>query len=120
MKTETKQNISVHNLSSILIASGSFWLFITNPYLLPSLYSVLILLAGLILGGFVFFSGSTGSTFFSFIKETKIELKKVVWPSNNDIVNTTIHVSVAVIAMATFLWGVDSAFRYLIKTIFLN
>lgn len=48
----------------------------------------------------------------SFIKETREELKKVSFPSRDDVRNTTIIVIVNVIFFAIFLFLVDQAWVY--------
>lgn len=62
----------------------------------------------------------TGSRLVKFIKETFIELKKVVWPTKRQVIVNTIIVIIASILMAVFITGVDSIFSYVDNRIFLN
>lgn len=48
-----------------------------------------------------------------FLKESREELKKVVWPSREEVLNSTIVVLVAVAIISVFLFGVDSVFEWL-------
>lgn len=52
-----------------------------------------------------------------FIQDTRGELKRVSWPSANDVKNTTIIVIVNVIFFALFLLLVDNAWYYVIHGI---
>jgi len=74
-----KSGYSINTILSIVILVASLAVFYLNPLALTSLlFKVLILVAGLVVAGLVFISGSEGKSFVSFMKETKIELKKVV------------------------------------------
>ena len=42
-----------------------------------------------------------------FLKESREELKKVVWPSREEVLNSTIVVMVAVIVLSLFLFSTD-------------
>jgi preprotein translocase subunit SecE len=56
----------------------------------------------LILAGFVFFKSPQGIRFNTFLKETKIELRKVVWPTKDETIKTTGMIMVAVVIVAIF------------------
>ena len=48
-----------------------------------------------------------GATFFRFLKESDIERRKVVWPTHQEAVQTSLMVIVVVIIISLFLAGVD-------------
>lgn len=50
----------------------------------------------------------------SFLKESKIELKKVIWPTRNETIRYTVVVIVISAALAIFLGILDIMFQYLI------
>ena len=50
-----------------------------------------------------------------FFKEVKIELKKVTWPTRQNVWRYTMVVIVFSLAVAAFLGGLDMFFGYLIK-----
>ncbi len=52
----------------------------------------------------------------TFIKEARIELKKVNWPTRKQTVNYTLIVIGISIAVALFLGGLDYLFENLLKT----
>ncbi|MDF1678150.1 MAG: preprotein translocase subunit SecE [Legionellaceae bacterium] len=58
-----------------------------------------------------------GQFVFSFVKEAKIELKKVVWPTRQETVQTTSIVMLMVGATGFVLWGVDSVMMWVIGKI---
>jgi preprotein translocase subunit SecE len=48
-----------------------------------------------------------GATFFRFLKEADIERRKVVWPTHQEAVQTSLMVIVVVIIISLFLAAVD-------------
>ncbi|WP_428086134.1 preprotein translocase subunit SecE [Candidatus Thioglobus sp.] len=101
---------------SILIAVASFAAFYLDPLgLITTLYKVLLLLVGIVFAGFIFFKTSQGKRLNVFIKETKIELRKVVWPTRPETFKTTGMIMVAVIVVAIFLWIVDTLFSWMVQ-----
>jgi preprotein translocase subunit SecE len=44
-----------------------------------------------------------------FLRDVRAEMKRVSWPSLNEVKNTTIITVVAVIFFAVYLWGIDHA-----------
>lgn len=55
--------------------------------------------------------GKEAATFF---KESRNEMRKVVWPSRQETVQTTLIVMVMVTITGFLLWGVDSGFMWLV------
>ncbi len=52
-----------------------------------------------------------------FIKESYIELRKVTWPSKQEVINYTITVIFISIAVAVFLGALDMGFSSVIERI---
>ncbi len=48
-----------------------------------------------------------GRTFIAFAKESRIEVRKVVWPTRQETTHTTLIVMAATVVMALILWGLD-------------
>jgi preprotein translocase subunit SecE len=55
--------------------------------------------------------------FINFLKETKAELKKVTWPSRNEVTSTTIVVIAATIFFGFYLFFMDIIFSWVISQI---
>ena len=115
VEAKTKES-SLGVYLSILIVIGSLVMFYLDPLgLITTLYKVLILLAGFVIAALIYFRTPQGKRLSSFIKETKIELRKVVWPTRDETVKTTGMIMVAVIIVAIFLWIVDSFFSWMVQ-----
>ena len=52
----------------------------------------------------------------TFLKEARIELKKVTWPTRNQTLRYTVAVIAMSLAVAAFLGGLDAAFQFLLNT----
>ena len=54
-----------------------------------------------------------------FLREVKVELKKVTWPTKKQLIAYTVVVFLTVFMIATLIWVIDSffsvAFRWLLK-----
>ena len=71
------------------------------------LYRVLGLVGLVIVAAGIAFTTSTGHAILSFGREARTEVRKVVWPTRQETVQTTLMVVVAVIILGIFLWLVD-------------
>lgn len=51
---------------------------------------------------------SQGKQFWQFARDSRMELRKVVWPTRQETMQTTLLVLVMVVVVALVLWGIDS------------
>ncbi len=81
------------------------------------LYRVLGLLVFVIVALGVVYTTRLGQSVVGFGRESRAEVRKVVWPTRQETVQTTMMVIVAVIIIGIFLWLIDmvlvSAVQYL-------
>ena len=99
----------------LLVATG----VIGNNYfsaesLLYRLIAVLVL-AGL--AGFFALKTAKGKAFFVLAKEAKTEIRRVVWPTRQETMQTTLIVLAVVIFMSLVLWGVDSLLGWIVSAV---
>jgi preprotein translocase subunit SecE len=71
------------------------------------LLRVLGLVAGLVAGIVIAFQSSQGRELWQFIQGSQVEIRKVVWPTQQETINTTLVVIVFTIVMAAFFFLVD-------------
>ena len=95
---------------AIVIATLIFYYL--NPLAFNSLTKVLITLVLFGVAGTVFIKSNQGDRFLHFLKETRIELRKVVWPTRQETIKTTGIIMIAVIIVAIFLWIIDAFFTW--------
>ena len=64
---------------------------------------------------FVALQTSKGKSFWSLLKEARIEIRKVVWPNRTETTQTTLIVVAVVLVMALILWGLDTLLGWIIS-----
>jgi preprotein translocase subunit SecE len=63
--------------------------------------------AGLVLAGLVVNFSRYGAEFRRFLELSRIELRKIVWPTRDETIKVTIAVFVFVIVAGLFFWALD-------------
>lgn len=71
------------------------------------LYRAITAVVVVVIAGFIAASTLKGSAFLSFAKESRTEVRKVVWPTRQEANQTTLIVLAATLVMALILWGLD-------------
>jgi len=117
--TETSES-GVLDILKLLIAAGVLvgGLFAYYYYLAWSLpIRVLIVLGGLAAGIAIALTSTQGQRLWAFIQGSRIEIRKVVWPTKQETTQTAIAVFVFTLIMALFFWGLDSFLLWLTRTL---
>ena len=78
------------------------------------LYRVLALVGLAIVAALVALPTDRGRRFATLLKEARVEIRKVVWPTRPELVQTTAIVVVFVLVVALLLWGMDSLISWLV------
>ena len=81
------------------------------------LYRVLALLVLAVVAGFIALQTTQGAAFWDLDKGSRTEIRKVVWPTRQETVQTTVIVVGFVIVVALILWGLDSLLGWLVSLI---
>jgi len=102
---------------AILILVAGLALYYLNPLGFNALTKVLVMLVVISIAVTVFVKSDQGDRFVHFLKETRIELRKVVWPTREETIKTTGIIMVAVVIVAIFLWIVDAFFTWGVQSI---
>ncbi len=58
-----------------------------------------------------------GAAVLSLLKEARMEIRRVVWPTRQETTQTTFIVIVLVMVFAVILWGLDSLLSWLVSTV---
>jgi len=61
---------------------------------------------------------SEGNSIGSFLKQTKQELDKVVWPSRQQLISESAAVLLMVVASASLIYLIDALFSWIAQRIF--
>ena len=76
---------------------------------------VATVLGGMFGAGLLFLTTATGRLFKVYSQESVDEVRKVVWPTRKETLQTTAIVFVFVVIMALFLWLVDGSLLWTMK-----
>lgn len=71
----------------------------------------------IVVAGIIAMQTSKGKTAVAFAKESRTEVRKVVWPTRQEAVQTTGIVLVATLFMSLVMWGLDSVLFWLVGLI---
>ena len=72
------------------------------------LVRALAVVAAIVVAGLVAMQTVKGRNAVDFAKESRTEVRKVVWPTRQEAVQTTGIVIIATVVMSLILWGLDS------------
>ncbi len=81
------------------------------------LVRALAVVATIIVAGLVAMQTVKGRNAVIFAKESRTEVRKVVWPTRQEAVQTTGIVLVATLIMSLLLWGLDSVLFWVVGLI---
>lgn len=100
----------------MLIFIASMWANYTYTAIPTSIRLIAWIVIALIILG-LFLVTAQGKRFTVFAKASRNELRKVVWPTRQETIQSTIAVAVMVAVLALFLWGVDSFWMWAITAL---
>ncbi|MBK8287967.1 MAG: preprotein translocase subunit SecE [Cellvibrionales bacterium] len=101
--------------AGLLTMGGIFAFYHFSQY--PTAYRAVALLP--VVAASLFFVSLTtqGGGLFTLLREAVVETRRVVWPTRQETIQTTLVVVAFVFVMALILWGLDAAFGKLISLI---
>lgn len=82
-----------------------------------ALYRVLAIFGGVLVAAAVASSTMHGAAVIQLIKDARIEVRKVVWPTGQETLQTTLVVVVMILIMALLLWLLDTGLGWSVKTV---
>jgi len=88
-----------------ILVGGIASFYLLSSY--PLAVRWVIVLASLGVGIVVALQSVQGRTFWQFVQGSRVELRKVVWPTRQETLQTTLVVFVAIFAMGIFFWILD-------------
>ena len=88
----------------LIVAVGAYYWF-QDLAITPVRVVGLIVVA--LIASFIAAQSDSGAAFFRFLKESDIERRKVVWPTHQETLQTSLMVIIVIILISLFLAGVD-------------
>jgi preprotein translocase subunit SecE len=118
----TEANIEVKSNKSYLItAIGVLVVGMILFYYFSDIrlfYRVVGMIAVLILSGYIGYQSDFGKLVYSYVTDSKTELKKVTWPTKQETTQTTLGVIFVVIVVGILLWLFDMLLGWAIGTLY--
>ena len=109
-------DIAKYAVALLLVAAGVFaYYWFDGSW--PTGLRVLAIVAGLALGGVVFFTTAKGAQTRGFLSESRFELRKVVWPTRQEATRTMWVVIAAVIIISLILAAFDWIIQLIVKAL---
>ena len=111
------------DIVKLVIAAAMVVAGIAGYYLLAANSIVLRLLAvvaGIVAGIVAAWTTASGQQFLAFAREALVEVRKVVWPTRKETIQTTAAVFAFVVVMAVFLWVSDKTLEWVLYDLVLG
>ena len=120
MTTHTEQSQSgALDIVKLLIAAialiGGLYSYYYYEFELALALRVLIVLAGTGIGIAIAMTSTQGQRLWHFIQGSRVEIRKVVWPTRQETTQTAIAVFVFTLIMMVFFWLLDSGLLWLTR-----
>ena len=118
----TEKNIATKSSKSYLILS--IGVLITGMILfyyysdVRLFYRVVGMITVVIFSAFIAYQSDFGKLVYSYVTDSKVELKKVTWPTKQETTQTTLGVIFVVIIVGILLWLFDMLLGWAIGTLY--
>ena len=117
-QTETSQSgvLDILKLlisASVLVGGLYGYYFYENELALP--LRVLMVLGGTGVGIALAMTSTQGRRLWHFIQGSRVEIRKVVWPTRQETTQTAIAVFIFTFILALFFWALDSGLLWLTR-----
>ena len=81
-------------------------------------YRVVGMISVVIFSAFIAYQSDFGKLVYSYVTDSKVELKKVTWPTKQETTQTTLGVIFVVIVVGILLWLFDMLLGWAIGTLY--
>jgi preprotein translocase subunit SecE len=106
---------TVKLVAAILVLAGGVtgFYYYAEQFFLP--YRVLALLGVTAVAIVIAYNTSPGKSLWTYAQDSRAELRKVVWPTRTETMQTTLVVAIVVVLVGVFLWLLDIGFGWAIR-----
>ena len=120
--TDTTENTVADKIKLVVAVAlvvagivGYYWLSASSILL-----RILAVVGGIAAGAGVALASAPGQQFLAFARESLAEVKKVVWPTRKETMQTTAAVFAFVVVMAMYLWVSDKTLEWVLYDLLLG
>ncbi|WP_439640254.1 preprotein translocase subunit SecE [Nevskia sp.] len=97
-----------------LLIGGLAAYYVLDPAL-PKFARLLLLLASVAGAVAAIYRTAIGQTLWSHIQGSRVEIRKVVWPTRQESLQTTLVIAVFVLIVALMMWGLDASLLWAVQ-----
>jgi len=119
-QTETSESGVLDTIKLLIAAAALVGGLYAYYYYEPSIAQalrVLMVLAGTAGGIGIAMTSTQGQRLWHFIQGSRVEIRKVVWPTKQETTQTAIAVFVFTLVLSLFFWALDSGLLWLIRSL---
>ena len=102
-------------VAAVLLVGGLYGYYYYANGVLALPLRVLMVLVGTGAGIAVAMTSTQGIRLWHFIQGSRVELRKIVWPTKQETTQTAIAVFVFTLVMALFFWALDSGLLWVTR-----
>ena len=113
---EIKSSKSYLILSIVVLITGMILFYYYSDVRL--FYRVIGMISVVIFSAFIAYQSDFGKLVYSYVTDSKVELKKVTWPTKQETTQTTLGVIFVVIVVGILLWLFDMLLGWAIGTLY--
>ena len=115
-----QSGVGLVDASKLVLAAAALVGGVVAYYLYPDqpqVVRVLMVLGGLVLGLVLLYSSQPGRELWNYVQSSRVELRKMVWPTRQETWRTTLVVFLFVVALGVFFWLVDMALAWGVRQV---
>jgi preprotein translocase subunit SecE len=119
-QTETSQSGVLDTIKLLLAAGalvGGLYAYYYYEASIAQALRVLMVLGGTAAGIGIAMTSTQGQRLWRFMQDSRIEIRKVVWPTRQETTQTAIAVFVFTLVMMLFFWVLDSGLLWLTRSL---
>ena len=119
-QTETSQSGALDTVKLLVAAAalvGGLYAYYYYETTVAQALRVLMVLGGTAVGIGIAMTSTQGQRLWHFIQGSRVEIRKVVWPTKQETTQTAIAVFVFTLILMLFFWALDSGLLWLTRTL---
>jgi preprotein translocase subunit SecE len=119
-QTETSESGVLDTIKLLIAAAaliGGLYAYYYYEATVAQALRVLMVLGGTAVGVGIAMTSTQGQRLWHFIQGSRVEIRKVVWPTKQETTQTAIAVFVFTLVMMLFFWALDSGLLWLTRTL---
>jgi preprotein translocase subunit SecE len=102
-------------VGAIAVILGAIFAFYSFETELNAFLRAALIVGATVAAALMFYQTANGRTAWGYVQGSRIELRKTVWPTRQESVQTTLMIAVVVLIVALMLWGLDSFLLWAVK-----